>query len=96
MNFTSINLIELVSNYGYWGLFVFRLMNWIIPPEVVLTFAGYQLEQGNLNFILVILAALCSSFIKTSVIFGVGDSFAMIFYIVLQNVIIGDGRQNNL
>jgi membrane protein DedA with SNARE-associated domain len=38
----------------------------------VLTFAGFQIQQGRLNYFLVLFSALSGSFIKTSIIYGMG------------------------
>jgi membrane protein DedA with SNARE-associated domain len=66
----DINLI--ISQYGYFGFFLFGLLNFVVPSEPVLTFAGFQIQQGRLNYFLVLLFALAGSFVKTTIIFGLG------------------------
>ena len=61
-----------LSHYGYFGFFLFGLLNFVVPSEPVLTFAGFQIQQGRLNFLLVLLFALAGSAVKTTIIFGTG------------------------
>jgi membrane protein DedA with SNARE-associated domain len=70
----------LMSN-GYLGLFLFGILNFVIPSEVVLPFAGYLVSQNKLNFALVILAALAGNIVKSSVIFWMGKKFGKEFLI---------------
>jgi membrane protein DedA with SNARE-associated domain len=68
----NIDINSLISQYGYFGFFLFGLLNFVVPSEPVLTFAGFQIQQGNLNYFLVLFSALAGSFVKTSIIFGMG------------------------
>jgi membrane protein DedA with SNARE-associated domain len=61
-----------LTNYGYFGFFLLGLLNFVVPSEPVLTFAGFQIQQGRLNYFLVLLFALAGSFVKTTIIFGLG------------------------
>ncbi|MBC7472424.1 MAG: DedA family protein [candidate division SR1 bacterium] len=70
-----------ISQYSYFGFFLFGLLNFVIPSEPILTFAGFQIQQGRLNYFLVLISALVGSFIKTSVIFGFGYIFGKQFLI---------------
>jgi membrane protein DedA with SNARE-associated domain len=69
MNF-DIN--QLLAQYGYFGFFLFGLLNFVIPSEPVLTLAGFQIQEGKLNLFLVMISALLGSFLKTTLIFGSG------------------------
>jgi membrane protein DedA with SNARE-associated domain len=71
----------LVARYSYFGYFVFGLFNFVIPSEPVLISAGFLGEQGRLNLFWVLLAALCGSFIKTSIIYSLGYFFGKQFLI---------------
>jgi membrane protein DedA with SNARE-associated domain len=68
----NIDINSLIMQYGYFGFFLFGLLNFVVPSEPVLTFAGFQIQQGRLNYFLVLIAALAGSFVKTSIIFGMG------------------------
>ncbi len=70
----------LMSN-GYLGLFLFGILNFIIPSEVVLPFAGYLVSQKKLDFIFVVLSALAGNIIKSSAIFWLGKKFGKEFLI---------------
>lgn len=65
-------MIDFITQNSYLGLFIFGLFNFVIPSEPVLLFAGFQVQQGRLNFGLVILSALCGSFIKSTIIYLMG------------------------
>ena len=68
----NIDINYYLTNFGYFGFFLFGLLNFVVPSEPVLTFAGFQIQQGRLNYFLVLLFALAGSFVKTSIIFGLG------------------------
>jgi membrane protein DedA with SNARE-associated domain len=68
-----------LANYGYFGFFVFGLTNFVVPSEPVLTFAGFQIQQGRLNYFAVLVFALVGSFIKTTIIYGLGYLFGKAF-----------------
>lgn len=70
-----------LMTHGYLGLFLFGILNFVIPSEVVLPFAGYLVAQKKLDFALVILAALAGNIIKSSVIFWLGKRFGKDFLI---------------
>lgn len=65
-------ILDFINANSYIGLFVFGMFNFIIPSEPVLVYAGYRINLGELSFPLVILSALAGSFIKASVIYGIG------------------------
>jgi membrane protein DedA with SNARE-associated domain len=68
----SIDINYWITQYSYFGFFLFGLLNFIIPSEPMLTFAGFQIQQGKLNYLLVMISALAGSFLKTTIIFGIG------------------------
>jgi membrane protein DedA with SNARE-associated domain len=72
---------HLIYGYGYYGFFLFGLLNFVIPSEPVLIFAGTQVAQGKLNFPLVIIFALAGSVIKTTVIYSIGYIFGKEFLV---------------
>jgi membrane protein DedA with SNARE-associated domain len=74
-------ILELIMNNDYLGLFLFGILNFVIPSEIILPFAGYLVSQKKLDFALVILAALAGNIIKSSVIFWLGRKFGKDFLI---------------
>jgi membrane protein DedA with SNARE-associated domain len=68
----QIDINSLITQYGYIGFFLFGLFNFVVPSEPILTLAGFQIQQGRLNYFLVLLFALAGSFVKTTIIFGLG------------------------
>jgi membrane protein DedA with SNARE-associated domain len=70
-----------ISQYSYFGFFLFGLLNFIVPSEPVLTFAGFQIQQEKLNYFLVLVSALAGSFLKTTIIFSIGYLFGKEFLI---------------
>jgi membrane protein DedA with SNARE-associated domain len=74
-------ILEWIMNNGYLGLFFFGILNFAIPSEVVLPFAGYLVSQKRLDFALVVLAALAGNIVKSSVFFWFGRVFGKDFLI---------------
>ena len=74
-------MINFITQNSYLGLFIFGLLNFVIPSEPVLLFAGFQVQQGRLNFGLVVLSALSGSFIKSSIIYLIGYTLGKDFLI---------------
>lgn len=80
MDFWKV-VLEWIMNNGYLGLFFFGILNFVIPSEIVLPFAGYLVSQKRLDFVLVVLAALAGNIIKSSVFFWFGRVFGKDFLI---------------
>lgn len=68
----NLDINYYITTFGYFGFFLFGLFNFVVPSEPALTFAGFQIQQGRLNYFLVMLSALAGSFIKTTVIYAMG------------------------
>jgi membrane protein DedA with SNARE-associated domain len=59
-------LLNFITELGYWGIML-GLMIEVIPSEIVLAYAGFLVQQGNINFV-------------EAVIFGtIGGTIAQIF-----------------
>jgi membrane protein DedA with SNARE-associated domain len=59
-------ILSFITGLGYWGIML-GLMIEVIPSEVVLAFAGYLVQRGDINFI-------------EAVVFGtIGGTIAQIF-----------------
>ena len=74
-------ILDWIMGSGYIGLFFFGFLNFAIPSEIVLPFAGYLVFQNKLDFALVILAALAGNIVKSSAFFWIGKKFGKGFLI---------------
>jgi membrane protein DedA with SNARE-associated domain len=66
---------RLVESFGYAGLLLVMLIENVIPPipsEVVLPFAGFQVAQGAMNLVLVLLVTTVGGFAGTSLFYYLG------------------------
>ncbi|MCT4605460.1 MAG: DedA family protein [Marinisporobacter sp.] len=75
-------ILCLISIYGYIGIFlalVFGIIGLPIPDEVLLTFAGFLVTQGKMNFFWVVGIAFIGSIIGVSVSYTIGYCFGWPF-----------------
>ncbi|HEY8583178.1 MAG TPA: DedA family protein [Capillimicrobium sp.] len=77
MLFASLDSIarDAVTSAGYGGLIGIMIIENLFPPipsEIVLPLAGYEVSQGELNFILTVLAATLGALIGALIIYAVG------------------------
>lgn len=59
-------IIEVISAFGYFGIFFLMLAENLFPPipsEVIMPLAGLAVGAGRLNFVLVLLSALAGTLI---------------------------------
>ena len=59
-------ITETITSLGYVGIMLLMLLEAVFPPipsELIIPFAGFAAGQGDLNFVLVILAATVGSLI---------------------------------
>src|SRR5690606_16168678 len=59
-------ITETITNLGYVGIMLLMLLEAVFPPipsELIIPFAGFAAGQGELDFVLVILAAAAGSLI---------------------------------
>lgn len=66
---------DAVVTLGYPGIFLAMLAENLFPPlpsEVVLPLAGFQVDAGDLNFVLVVLAATLGSLAGALILYAVG------------------------
>jgi membrane protein DedA with SNARE-associated domain len=65
---------DLVRSAGYPGLFGLVVAENVFPPipsEVILPFAGYQVQQGTLNFVLALIVATAGSLVGALLLYEV-------------------------
>lgn len=78
----KITALSLISIYGYYGLYLSLAMGILglpIPDETILTFTGFYIGGGHLNFILSILIAFLGSLSGMSISFWIGRKIGLPF-----------------
>lgn len=66
---------DAVTSAGYPGLVAIMVIENLFPPipsEIVLPLAGYEVHQGELNFVLTVLAATLGALIGALILYAVG------------------------
>lgn len=66
---------RLVDSFGYAGLLLVMVIENVIPPipsEIFLPFAGFQVAEGRMNLILVLLVTTLGGFAGTSLFYYLG------------------------
>ena len=61
-------IIETITATGYWGIFLLMLLESVFPPipsELIVPFAGFAIERGDLNFIGVLVATTSGAGVGT-------------------------------
>ncbi|WP_268913407.1 DedA family protein [Lentilactobacillus sp. SPB1-3] len=72
---SQTQIIELINQYGYWGIIFLIALENIFPPipsELVLVFAGYLTLSSELNIGGTIIAATVGAYIGAVALYGVG------------------------
>ncbi|MCF6093027.1 DedA family protein [Microaerobacter geothermalis] len=73
-------ILQFVSDYGYLGIFAllaFGVIGLPIPDELLMTFAGFLVSQGKLNYSLTVLTAFLGSISGMSFSFFIGYRFGL-------------------
>ena len=68
-------IINLIDQYGYWGVFFLIALENIFPPipsEVILTFSGFMTHSTSLTITGVIVVSTAGSVIGAVILYGVG------------------------
>jgi membrane protein DedA with SNARE-associated domain len=68
-------IIQLIESTGYFGIFVLMTLESAlipIPSEVTMPFAGFLVQQGKLNFLLVVLVGAFANLTGSLISFGIG------------------------
>lgn len=66
---------DAVTSAGYPGIFAAMVAENVFPPipsEVVLPLAGFEVDAGDLNFVLVVLAATLGSLVGALILYAIG------------------------
>lgn len=68
-------IIDLIEQYGYWGVFLLIAIENIFPPipsEVILTFGGFMTQSTDLTITGVIIVSTAGSVIGAIILYGFG------------------------
>ncbi len=68
-------IIDLIEQYGYWGVFLLIAIENIFPPipsEVILTFSGFMTQSTDLTITGVIIVSTAGSVIGAVILYGFG------------------------
>lgn len=66
---------DAVTTAGYPGIFAAMVAENVFPPipsEIVLPLAGFEVDAGDLNFVLVVLAATLGSLVGALILYAIG------------------------
>lgn len=74
---SSLNALveQWVAQWGYLGIFAAMVLENVIPPipsELIMPLAGFYVGQGQLNFVLVVVAGLAGTVVGALPWYGVG------------------------
>lgn len=73
-------IIETIAQFGYLGIFLLMLLESVFPPipsELIIPFAGFAAQQGQLNFFGVLLAATLGSLVGMAPWYLAGRLFGL-------------------
>ena len=75
IEFFSHYIIQLIESTGYFGIFVLMTLESAlipIPSEVTMPFAGFLVQQGKLNFLMVVIVGAFANLVGSLIAFGIG------------------------
>lgn len=78
----SDDLLLYVSSYGYLALFVLLALGFVgipLPEQTLLTFTGFLVSEGGLNYFIAVLATTLGTFAGVSLSFFVGHYLGIPF-----------------
>ncbi len=73
-------IIETIGQFGYLGIFLLMLLESVFPPipsELIIPFAGFAAQQGQLNFFGVLIAATLGSLVGMAPWYLAGRLFGL-------------------
>lgn len=74
------HVLDWITRYGYASIFlllVFGIIGLPIPDETMMTFAGYLVFKGKLNFWITLLTAFCGSACGITISYLIGRSLGL-------------------
>ncbi|MGZ4030819.1 MAG: DedA family protein [Tumebacillaceae bacterium] len=73
-------VLQLVTSYGYYGLFLSLILGIVglpIPDEVLMTYCGYLVSQGDMNYWWTLLTAFTGSVVGITISYWLGRRFGL-------------------
>lgn len=73
-------VLELVTDYGYYGLFISLVLGIVglpIPDEILMTYCGYLVSQERMNYVYAILTAIAGSITGITISYTLGRRFGL-------------------
>ncbi|MFD2171222.1 DedA family protein [Tumebacillus lipolyticus] len=73
-------VLEIVTTYGYFGLFLSLVLGIVglpIPDEILMTYCGYLISQGMMNYTITLLTAISGSIVGISTSYWLGHRFGL-------------------
>jgi membrane protein DedA with SNARE-associated domain len=73
-------ILQLVISYGYYGLFLSLILGIVglpIPDEVLMTYCGYLISQGDMNYWWTLLTAFTGSVVGITLSYWLGRRFGL-------------------
>jgi len=70
----------LMTSIGEWGVGVFTLLETVFPPipsEVILPLAGFLAQQGDLNFVLVVITSILGGYLGALLLYALGAGLGL-------------------
>jgi membrane protein DedA with SNARE-associated domain len=73
-------ILQLVISYGYYGLFLSLILGIVglpIPDEVLMTYCGFLISQGDMNYWWTLLTAFTGSVVGITISYWLGRRFGL-------------------
>jgi membrane protein DedA with SNARE-associated domain len=73
-------VLDLVTNYGYYGLFISLVLGIVglpIPDEILMTYCGFLVSQGIMSFSVTLMAAFAGSITGITISYVLGLRFGL-------------------
>lgn len=87
IEFATNLIIQFIQNTGYFGVFILMTLESAlipIPSEITMPFAGFLVQRGQLNLLLVIFAGAFANLVGSLIAYGVG--YYLEEHIILKHI----------
>lgn len=78
MNSIEQSILHFISDYGYLGIIICLILGIVglpLPDEVLMMFAGYMVQSGELSYVFTLIVSFAASLIGMSISFWIGSKF---------------------
>jgi membrane protein DedA with SNARE-associated domain len=73
-------VLQLVTEYGYYGLFLSLVLGIVglpIPDEILMTYSGFLISQGRMHYLTTLFAATCGSIVGITASYWMGRRYGL-------------------